>query len=345
MKYVNNNQNISEIKDSNITIGDNSFNIVNNFNINIDQRGNLKSRHDGREHEFTMFCIEEGQYLQKEKGYRKVLCTNIYSNYEFITDHCFVKFPELWYDTFCNFNLIKVKGIVYEYKRNNETQDYSIEVTEILDMSNRIQEYLKGTFGINKEPNSVESFDNILKLISNENLYDLVQEQLYLLDTTISTKCYIRQGFISGMITTRYFLNTQLLVNQQAVLRNSSREVLIDILKIVSYLIYNIDKCEIYLWRHLLKELNKMCNYFQGIKYDFIDRSKDEKQEIFDSLKEFASRINCNTHKKLHGNCKVYNRNVGYIYPKDIDEYEEKLKYSTLSYLLSKGKLELNEKA
>lgn len=328
--------------DNNINTVDNS--ITYNITINIDQRGNLKNLYDGKEHEFVMFCIEERDDIKKVEGTKMVLCTNIYSNYEFITDHAFVTFPEKWYDEFSNFNLMKVKAKIYKYKRGDGTEDYSFVVTNILDMTNRMINLPKGQFLINKHPDTVEYFDNNIELISDEDLYDIVFEQLMLLDTTISNNNNIRQGFISGLIMTRYFLNTQLqlLSNQQKVLRNISRESLIDIFKLLSTIMYSIDKGETYLWRHMLKQSNEFCNYFQGIEYDFTNRTKEERQIIFNNLKLFANRIDSGNYKKLHGICKVYNRNVGYSYPSNKEEFENKLRFNSLSYLLSKGYFKLN---
>lgn len=328
--------------DNNINTVDNS--ITYNIMINIDQRGNLKNLHDGKEHEFVMFCIEERCDIKKVEGTKMVLCTNIYSNYEFITDHAFVTFPENWYDEFSNFNLMKVKAKIYKYKRGDGTEDYSFIVTNILDMTNRMINLPKGQFLINKHPDTVEYFDNNIELISDEDLYDIVFEQLMLLDTTISNNNNIRQGFISGLIMTRYFLNTQLqlLSNQQKVLRNVSREALIDIFKLLSTIVCSIDKGETYLWRHILKRLNELCNYLQGIEHDFDNMSKNDRNRINANLDIFKIKIGCSEHNKLFGRCKVYNRNVGYSYPLDKEEFENKLRFNSLSYLLSKGYFKLN---
>lgn len=335
---------LASIGDNNINTVDNS--ITYNITINIDQRGNLKNLHDGKEHEFVMFCIEEREDIKKVEGTRMVLCTNIYSNYEFITDHAFVTFPEKWYDEFSNYNLIKVKAKVYKYKRGDGTEDYSFIVTSILDMTNRMINLPRGQFLINKYPNTIEQFDENMSWISDEDLYDIVFEQLMILDTTISNNNNIRQGFISGLIMTRYFLNTQLqlLTNQQKVLRNVSREALIDIFKLLSTIMYSIDKGETYLWRHILQQVNEICNYFQGIKYEFNNRTKEERQIIFNNIKVFANKIIINNYKKLHGICKVYNRNIGYLYPSDNKKFEEILRFNALSYLLSKGYFKIAEK-
>lgn len=335
---------LASMGNNNINTVDNS--ITYNIMINIDQRGNLKNLHDGKEHEFVMFCIEEREDIKKVKGTKMVLCTNIYSNYEFITDHAFVTFPEKWYDDFTNYNLIKVKAKIYKYKRGDGTEDYSFIVTEILDMTNRMINLPREQFLINKHPNTIELFDENMNWMSDEDLYDIVFEQLMILDTTISNNNNIRQGFISGLIMTRYFLNTQLqsLVNQQKILRNVSREVLLDIFKLLSTIMCNIDKGEMYLWRHLLNQINKICNYFQGIEYNINNLSRTNRNIINDNLNKFKLKINCLEHNKLFGRCKVYNRNIGYLYPSDTKEFEEILRFNALSYLLSKGYFKIAEK-
>lgn len=335
--------NINNINHSNIKNVNNIDNSI-NYNINITtERGNLKERFSHSEiSEYVMFCISERKDIPKEKGFKFVLCTNVYSGYEFMIDHVHVKFPDKYYDELNNFSIVKIKGKVYEYIRSDKTKDLSIEVLDILDMSNRFLEFNRGMFRLNREPDesTVESFNDIINNYEDENLYDIIYEQLLILDGQLTNGTYINQGFITGLIMTRYFLNTnlRLLVNQKNALRTASKEALIDIFKILSYIIYGINQGEVFLWRNLLRSLNMVCNYLQGIKHDFNNISVNEKKEISININKFKSKINQErSTKKLYGTCRTYNKNTGYSYPQNVIEFEEGLRFTALTYLLSKG--------
>lgn len=335
--------NINNINHSNIENINNIDNSI-NYNINITtERSNLKERFKNNEiSEYVMFCISERKDIPKEPGFKFVLCTNVYSGYEFMIDHVHVKFPEKYYDELDNFSIVKIKGKVYEYTRGDKTKDISIEVLDVLDMSNRFLKFNRGMFRLNREPdrNVVENFDKIINKYEDENLYDIIYEQLLILDGQLTNGTYINQGFITGLIMTRYFLNTnlRLLVNQKNALRTASKEALIDIFKILSYLIYGINQGEVFLWRNLLRSLNTVCNYLQGINHDFNNITIDEKEELSKNINKFKIKINQErSTKKLYGTCRTYNKNTGYSYPQDISEFEEGLKFTAMSYLLSKG--------
>ena len=219
MDLITNN---SEIEVNNSTAHNMVFGNQININVNIDQRGNLKDRFDGQEYEFDLFGIQVSN-LKKEEGYDKVLCVNVYSNYEFITDHAFVKFPDNFYADDYNYSLIKIIGKVYKYKRADGTEDYSIEVVKIMDICNRMIGIFKNDFGIIKETGDISEYNILMNMVKEDFLYDIVQEQLQLFDMVVSLKSNVRKGFMTSYLLTRYFLNTQLqaMVNQRIVLREA----------------------------------------------------------------------------------------------------------------------------
>lgn len=335
--------------EGNITINGNSNNInCVILNISIDQRGNLKDKHNQEEYEFDMFCIEKAKNLKETEHNVRVLCTNIYSGYEFITDHAFIDFPKSMYDKTWNFSLIKVKGIVYKYKRYNQTEDYSFVVTQLLDMSNRIIGNLNNSFKVTGAVANIREyeFNDILKKFTTENLYDITYEQLLLLDTKLSTYSSINQGFISGLIMTRYFLNTQLqlLVNQKNALRKASREVLIDLIKLFSYVMYEVDKGDVFTWKQFLCSLNLVCNYLQGICYDFEGRTKQQRQTVFENIDDFRNKIGCNESAKLHKISKTFNGDTGYEYPGNEEYFENILMCRVIDYLIAKRYIKIENK-
>ena len=315
---------------------DNSVNITYNIIVNVNQRENLKNKMDGSSHEFTMFYLNKCNYLHKD-GYEFAICSNICYNYEFMSEHVHVRFKEGIISDFFKFKLVTVSGSVYRYKRKDGTEDYAIDVEEIIDVKDR---FICKNFNIQQSIKNIDVFDQVLENYPDEILYDMVQNQLSMLDLSfVDINNNIRPGFLSGIIMTRYFLNTQLksLVNQQSVLRNANRECLVDVFKLISKILYDVDKHIIYKWEHLMKELNLICNYLQQVTKDVKDRNDDDNKIAFNNLKEFGRKIDCNNVKKLHGMNAIYNKNYGFSYPENIEEFENELRERVLCYMLTKG--------
>lgn len=317
----------------------NSINITYNIIVNINQRENLKDKQDGKTYEFTMFYINEVNYL-KQKGYKFAICTNLCYNYEFMSDHVHVRFRDNMICDYFNLKLITVKGKVYKYKRKDGTYDYAINVEEIIDVSDRI---CHSNFKIYDKVIDSDSFDEIFDNCQKEMLCDMVQNQLSLLDISLAVNGQIRPGFVTGIILTRYFLNTQLrsLVNQQSVLRKARKECLIDIYKLTSYIIYSIDKGEIYKWDKLLSELNLICNYLQGVFINNKERTESDREKIYDNLKSFGEIVGSVDVKQLQNMNRVYNKNYGFRYPDNKDQFEEELRCRVLRYMLTKGYIKI----
>ena len=283
----------------NIDGDNNTVNITYNIVINIDQRGNLEDKQDGKTHEFTMFFIKEVDNLKK-KGYKYALCTNVYSGHMFLSDHVHVRFNENMICDWFNHKLLNVEGKVYKYKRKDGTFDYAINVDKIANVSERLftndYKLFKGDI------TNINKFDSLIDNIPNDILYDIVQQQINTIDIPSMMNKDLCPGFLSGIILTRYFLNTQLkaLVNQQSVLRNAKRECLIDVLKMLSYIMYKIDDYTFFEWIDVLKGINEVCNYLQGMnlnhnnrkKRKYIQHKKDLNEETF--KKNVKERITTN---------------------------------------------------
>lgn len=329
-----------EINGNNNTVNiDNSVNITYNIIVNINQRENLKELNNGQSYEFTMMYINQVHYLKK-KGYEYAICSNVCHDYQFISDHVHVRFKYNIISDFFRHKIINAIGKVYKYERKDGTIDYAINVDEIINVSDRLP-FCK--FNIHDKITNIEVFDEVLNNFSDDNIYDIVQNQLTMLDMSLKFDDFqVKPGFISGIILTRYFLNTQLrsLVNQQSVLRNANRDCLIDIFKLTSNILYEMDKCKMYKWCHLISKLNETCNYLQGVEtLEF----KDEKIErlVNDNITTFGEKIDFNMHNKLFRMCKLYNKNYGFNYPENVEEFESKLRERVLCYMVTKGYVKL----
>lgn len=335
-----NNTNTTNFDLSNSTIGDNnsfnnSINITYNFTVNIDQRGNLKSKHDGQVYKFTMYCVDEVDYVY-EDGYVFAICINAFSNYEFISDHVHVKFPK---SKFCDYHkqrVITIYGKVYDYERGNETRDYGIEVIDILDIKERL-----GVINVNIPLNKkhTDHFEELMEGVTRDRLCEIVERQLTVIDALISQETLVNPGFVSGFIMTRYFLNSQLqsLVNQRTALQFASKECLIDLFKLISYVYFMAEDRALLTWKNVFGKINMVCNYFQGVYKPFEERDKKEEKEINKNLKEFGKKIGIEKHKKVSHMNNLFNKNLGFTYDNNIPLLEKELKDACISYLLAKG--------
>lgn len=353
MKMINeikptNNNNIlnSTIEKSTINI-DNSNKII---NINIYDRFNLKERNNGKEYEYDLFCINKYDRCKKSiNNHVVVTCINVHSNYKFMTDHIHVNFPEKLYDDSDAYSLMKVKGIVYEYTRTNGTKDYSMIVTEILNRSNRMLGVVKNIFGVkfNKfDRGSIDIYMNKIEEMDNNQLSELVVREVESIDSFLSASDMFFPGFISNSIFTYYFLNTKLdyLEQQKLCVRYLPNEVLIDLGLLFSTVIRGINAGEIYLWRHLFKKVSEICNVLQGVEKDLLMKTKSNRKDydIIDiNIKEFSNKIEAEQVKKNFTKIRIRNKDFGYLYPENVEEFKDAMKCNLISYALCRGYLQL----
>lgn len=322
-------------------------NIHYNFNNeNINDRINLKDRLRKGVFEYEMFCIGVNEKLKKEDNFIMVTCVNIHSKYQFVSDHVHVKFLAKEYGDAMKYNLIKVRGFVYEYTRKDGSKDYGIQVNKTLDFVNRLPYNItRGCYCLVNKNRFNENFNVIERLlidIPKEQLYDIVNEQLDLLDSTLTTNCNItNQGFVKEYIMTRYFLNTKIQSQtyQTNALYKSNKEVLIDMLQLLSYILYEINNGEIFTWRHIMNKINLFCNYKHGIIFDISeDIDKQRKRIISNNILEFKNKIKEITKNKImFGLSRAYNKNIGYHYPTDIDKFKYHINEACFIYLYTKG--------
>lgn len=344
---------IKESNINNVTMNDKNT-ITNSFNpsihIHIEDRRNLKERNDGKEYEYDMFCV--GKYDRCKKsldGHVIVTCINVHSNYKFITDHIHVNIPEKLFDENDSYSLIKVKGVVYEYTRTNGTKDYSMRVTQILNISNRIIGAYKNTFGVrfNKfSSDDIETCMNILEDLENDQLSELVIREVESIDSLLSAMDMFLPGFISDSIFTYYFLNNKIsyLTQQKLCVRYLSNEVLIDLGLLFSTLIKGINDGEIFMWRHLFKKVSEICNVLQGVEKDLSLRNKSNRKDydIIDSnIREFSNKIDSDEVKKNFEKIRIRNKDFGYLYPEDVNSFKSELKNNLISYALCRGYLKI----
>lgn len=320
---------------------DNSINITYNFTVNIDQRGNLKYKNDGQVYKFTMYCVDEVEYIYEE-GYVFSVCINVFSDYEFLTDHVHIKFPKSLYCDYHKQKVMTILGKVYEYERGNNTKDYGIEVIDILDIRDRLG-MLNIHMPINK--NNTNKFDEVMDHYKREDIFEMVSHQLAYIDTVITQATNTNPGFVSGFIMTRYFLNSQLqsLVNQRTALQFASKECLIDLYKLLSYIMFMAEDKVLTSWYKLFLHVSKVCNYFQGVYKPFEERTKEERDDIFNNLKEFGKKIGMNNAKKVQHINTLYNKNIGFIYDENPQLLEKEMKDAVISYMLTRGILKPNK--
>lgn len=332
-----NGQFIGEVKGDAIDNSDRSI----NYNINnYDLRWTLKERYNPKnpiEYEYSTYCV--GRYGKKIfDDCVSVTCVNLHSNNLFMYDHIHIKIPVNWYDdSIFDNNVLKFKGIVEPYDRSDGSKDYGIKVTEVISITNR----MIGIYNNSLKLAPLKFTEHFLELakhvIENEISKDIIVEfvirMLTILDTGICAQDdVVYPGFVSNIILSYYFMNTNLneLCQQKYLLREYDKEILLDIGKIISTIIINIneDKQSIFLWRHLFILVSKICNVLQGIEKDTSKQNKKNKDEfdcVFEALKTFGNKINSIDNKKMFNKLKMRHVDFGYKYPEDKEEFDKML--------------------
>lgn len=332
-----NGQIIGDVKGNAIDNSDRSV----NYNINnYELRWNLKDRYNPEnpiEYEYSAYCV--GRYGKKIfDNYISITCVNLHSNNLFMHDHIHIKLPVDWYeDSIFDNNVMKFKGIVEPYTRSNNTIDYTINVSKVISITNRIHGIHNNSLRLTPLKFTDHFLESAKYTIENELSKDIIVEfvirLLTILDTSIcSQDDVIYLGFVSNIILSYYFMNTNLndLCQQKYLLREFNKEILLDIGKIVSTVMISIneDKNSIYLWRHLFILVSKICNVLQGISKDTSKRNKrnkDEFEDVFNALKLFGNKINSKNTKKMFNKLKMRHVDFGYKYPEDKEKFENLL--------------------
>lgn len=319
---------------------DNSINI-NNYNCRI----NLKNRNNHKEYEYDVFCLFKSKTKSKFKKHIRVTCINIHSSNMFISDHVHIDFPEEFYDRYYDHSLMKIKAIVQKYTRVNGTEDFGLRVTKIISANNNIGLY-GSQFGFNKV--SVKSQDqyDFLKHItftefSHEYLVEILSDQIGYFEGKLSNVNQLYSGFVSNMILTYYFANTRKseLEDKALYFHNISTDVIMDLIKLFSDLIYKINIGKIFMWRHLIQEVNLVCNVFQGINKPIEKINKkgqEENDELNNNINKFAEKIESKETKKIFDKIRLRNKDFEYEYPEDIQLFNEKMNEYVVLYFYNK---------
>lgn len=332
---------------------DNSTHITNNFNIRV----NLESRaKDGKTYEYTLLCLHEYERAKNvPDDIIRVTCVNVHSDCMFVSDHIHIDFPKKLYDEIAfNYSIMKVKAKAYKYPKGKGV-DYGIKVTKIESAVNRLGHY-EGKYGTkvlpkiksDKEKDQREFLKyTYVNEISYECLTEILSKQINYLEGIIAESNQIYSGFLFNMIMTYYFANDykQELETKSLYLHNLGKEVLLDLLQIMSKLLFKINNGEIFMWRHLLLELNKACNVFHGIIKDITKKNRKNSEEFNDvgkNIQMFSNKINSTCENKLFDKIKRRNEDYGYQYPKSIDKYKEQLHDYVIWYLLNQRDLKLD---
>lgn len=343
-------------KDNSINIDNSTLgNLINDsFNTTIynynNQRINLKERDDGKEYEYVMYCV--GQNKKAKKSLNDCLivtCINIHSYYDFITDHAHLDLPlNIYNDDIFKHNIIKFKGVVQKYTRANGTEDYTIKISNILDMSNRINSIHNNAL---KLPNNTFTEEALIKgktlidKITTEELYEFVIRQLDLIDISIcSQDNTLYPGFITNLILSQYLLTSKLdlMSKQDLCIRDLSREAIIELALILSFILVEINKeeCNLYLWKHLFIKLSVICNVLQGINKDLTlsnKKNRDEYKNIYENITYFAGKINTLDVKKMIDKIRNRHKDFGFLYPENEEEFKDELYTNLVKILYFKG--------
>ena len=322
---------------------DNSINI-NNYNCRI----NLINRDNGKEYEYDLFCI--CKYKNSKNNTRdhiRVTCINIHSSNMFVSDHVHMEFPEKMYDNYYEHSIMKVKAKVYKYIRANGTEDFGLVVTKIISCNNRIGLY-GNQFGLNNKPNESNDVYEYMKYMvfntfTHGGLVEILSEQIGYIEGKISVANQLYSGFISDMILTYYFANTRKedLENKLPFFYNLNDDVLFDLIKMLSKLMYKLNTGEIFMWRQFIQEVNLLCNVFQGIEIPMSNVNKkiktDKVVKLNNNIKLFATRIDVVDVKKMFGKIRLRNKDFEFEYPEDIQKFNDELDSYVVWYFMNKG--------
>lgn len=336
---------------NNITCNqDNSTNITNNYNIRINLQDREKT---GKIYEYTLFCLHEyKQNKIKEEGLIRVTCINVHSENMFVSDHIHIAFPKSLYDDIAyNYSVMKVKAKAYKYLRKNGTYDYGLIVTKVESAVNRIGRY-SGRYGsktlikLNKDQREFYKYMYTHE-VQHQTLCEILTGQINYLEGIIAESNCIYSGFLFDMIATYYFANDYKseLENKSLFLHNLSKEVIIDLLQLFSKIIFNINIGETFMWRHVIQEVNEICNVIQGVIKDIrkiTNKGIKDNDDINNNINEFATKIESKETRKIFNKIKLRNEDFEYQYPKNIDKYKEQLHDYVIWYMFNQNHFDSN---
>lgn len=347
MNDINNSGRIGQIIE---TINGNNINDSYNTTINYyDQRLTLKERDDGKEYEYVAYCVGLFKLARKSlKNCVSITCVNLHSQHRFMYDHIHINLPvEMYNDSIFENNIIKFKGICKVYQRSNGTLDYTIKVTKILCSTNRILGIWNNSIKLPDVKFSKEYFevnkDNI-DTLSTETLGEFVTRMLDTIDISLCAQDdMFYPGFVTNIILSYYFLNGKLndMCEQYYFISKLNRDVLIDLAKITSYIVIEINKREnLYLWKQMFMKLSDVCNVLQGIDKDISLKTKENKKDyenINNNINNFIEKIGSEEHNKVFDKLKNRHKDFGFRYPEDVDKFNNELLEDLLKMFYFKG--------
>lgn len=333
------------------TFNDNSTNITNNYNIRINLQDRAKT---GKTYEYTLFCLHEyNKQKNIPKDITRVTCINVHSENMFVSDHIHIDFPKRMYDDLAyNYSVMKIKAKAYKYKRKNGTYDYGLLVTKVESAVNRIGHY-SGRYGCKSLIKLSEDKKDFYKYIylndiSQQYLSEILSQQINYLEGIIAESNCIYSGFLFNMIATYYFANDYKheLETKSLYLCNLDRDILIDLLQLFSKIIFNINNGETFMWRHVMQEVNELCNVLQGVIKDVRKIKSTDKDEssvkVNKNISEFADKIYSKETRKIFNKIKLRNEDFEYQYPKNINKFKEQLHDYVIWYMFNQKYFDAN---
>ena len=352
------NLNINGTQNHSVNVGENHGNIDNRkITINhFEQRYNLKDRYEkgNDEYEYSAYCV--GKFGNKAfNGCVPVTFINLHSNNRFMYDHIHINVPKNWYsELFFDSSIMKFKATIKPYNRANGSKDYGLIVTEVFTDSASKRTCISYSNSLKFKPMNIEDdiYNLAIETINNysqETIAELVIRLLTMLDSSLSSiDQAIYSGFITNFILTQYFLNTSLneQCNQNYIIRQLDKEVLLDLAKIVSNIIMkiNINSDSMYRYRDIFSYICYMCNFIQKIDKDVSKYTKkkfEEYNDIYKKLTKFGEKIDQKDTNKMFDKLKKKHYDFGFKYPENEDKMEKELWCSLLTMTHHLGYIDL----
>ena len=188
----------------------------------------------------------------------------------YVTDHIQLDFKEneFKYEHYeSNPTFIQMKGVVKSYNRIDGSLDYEINLSEkpiILS-----ENYYNRTGIINYEDcYNINKINDFLSMNNIEELYKVINK-LRLTINTLSLDDF-NENFIYDYVINQYMLNTVTydLYNNSFNNVGVSDDSLIDLIIILSSIVYILNSVEIISLSYIFKFISYICNVLQGVEYD-----------------------------------------------------------------------------
>lgn len=257
----------------------NSLNTINNIKItkiiNKPERLNEKQKEELRNktqrpylrHKLNQRICCFGYVVGKHKYSKRYTVINLVDiNGRYVADHVQLDLKEDEFEYYeNNMIMIKFKGIVKEYNRNDGSLDYEIDLIEkpiILSHTyfnmNQLIVYDNMDINIDK----INDFITTCKLDSLMDILNKLRD-----DINKSTSYDFGENFIYSYIINQYMLNTATynLYNNEFEDSNINEDIILDLIIISSFIFYILTSVDHIGIEYLFKSISYICDILQGV--------------------------------------------------------------------------------